>query len=147
MHLEPEVLKQKQPRFDTNDRFDFSVFGVKFDIVVARSIWSHSSKAQIQIMLDQFAANSSPDGIFLTSYYPAHLFFGKRDYQGGQWIGKSHQCDKPGQVYHKFSWIQQHVESRGMFVRQLPDLVFNGQYWLKIARNPAALEQGSYKFD
>ena len=36
--LEPEVLEQKQPRFDTNDRFDLAVFGEKFDVVMARSI-------------------------------------------------------------------------------------------------------------
>jgi hypothetical protein len=32
--LEPGLLESKQPRFDTNDRFDFSVFGVQFDCVL-----------------------------------------------------------------------------------------------------------------
>ena len=65
--LEPEVFREKQPRFDNNDRFDFSVFGEKFDVVLARSIWTHTSKKQIQIMLDSFAANSSPNAFFLAS--------------------------------------------------------------------------------
>jgi len=84
--IEPEVFKDKQPRFDTNDRFDMGVFGVKFDIVMARSVWSHASKRQIATMLDQFVANSTPDAFFLTSYFPAGIFKG-RDYKGDRWQG------------------------------------------------------------
>jgi SAM-dependent methyltransferase len=143
--IEPEVLKEKQPRFDTNDRFDLSVFGVKFDIVLARSIWSHASKDQIVIMLDGFLANSSPDSVFLTSYYPAG-FWKHRDYKGDSWKGRSHQSDTPGQVRHSFRWVKEQVETRGLFVRQLPDLVFNGQYWLKICRSQDALRDAGYGF-
>ncbi len=135
--MEPEVLKERQPRFDTNDRFDLSVFGVKFDIVLARSIWSHASKGQIVTMLDGFLANSSPDAFFLTSYYPAG-FWKHRDYKGDRWKGRSHQSDTPGEVRHSFRWVKKQVEARGLFVRQLPDLPFNGQHWLKICRSQAA---------
>ena len=45
--LEPGLLENKQPRFDMNDRFDFSVFGAPFDCVLAHSVCSHASKAQI----------------------------------------------------------------------------------------------------
>jgi hypothetical protein len=140
--MEPEVLKERQPRFDTNDRFDLSVFGVKFDIVLARSIWSHASKGQIVTMLDGFLANSSPDAFFLTSYYPAG-FWKHRDYKGDRWKGRSHQSDTPGLVHHSFRWVKQQVEARGLFVRQLPDLVFNRQHWLKICRSQAACNRPS----
>src|SRR5450432_2192284 len=65
--LTPELLALKRPRFDSNDRFDFSVFETKFDAVVARSIWSHASKEQIRVMLDYFCSYSNPDAFFLTS--------------------------------------------------------------------------------
>lgn len=66
--LEPEVLKAKRPRFDTNPHFDTSVFGEKFDFFLAYSIWTHASKRQIQTMLDSFLRDSTEGGIFLTSY-------------------------------------------------------------------------------
>ena len=145
--LEPEVLEEKKPRFDTNDRFDLSVFGEKFDVVLARSIWTHASKAQVQIMLDGFAANSYPDAFFLTSYLPASFWnIHKRDYKADQWKGRSHQSSKPGQVCHSFRWIKEQVGTRGMFVRQLPDLIFNGQYWVKISRVSDQLQDASYMF-
>jgi hypothetical protein len=143
--IEPEVLTEKQPRFDTNDRFDMSAFGVKFDIVLARSIWSHASKSQVSAMLDSFAAHSTPDAFFLTSYYPAGWLI-HRDYKGDAWRGRSHQSSAPAQVHHSLHWIVEQVERRGMFVRQLPDLIFNGQHWLKIGRSQAALEGDGYRF-
>ena len=143
--IEPEVLRTKQPRFDTNDRFDMGVFGVKFDVVLARSIWSHASKGQIVTMLDQFAANSTMDAFFLTSYFPAGIFKG-RDYMGNSWQGRSHQSDQPAMVQHSFRWVKEQVESRRMFVRQLPDLVFRGQPWLKICRNQDCLQDAGYTF-
>jgi hypothetical protein len=88
-------------------------------------------------MLDGFLANSSPDAFFLTSYYPAG-FWKHRDYKGHGWKGRSHQSDTPGEVHHSFRWVKQQVEARGLFVRQLPDLVFNRQHWLKICRSQAA---------
>lgn len=143
--IEPEVLKDKQPRFDTNDRFDMGVFGVKFDIVLARSVWSHASKGQIVTMLDQFVANSTPDAFFLTSYLPAGMFKG-RDYKGDSWRGRSHQSDQGGLVQHSFRWVKEQVENRRMFVRQLPDLVFRGQHWLKICRSQDGLQDAGYMF-
>src|SRR5262245_38683866 len=50
--LEPGLADLKKPRFDHNADFDFTVFKEKFDFLVARSIWSHASKQQIQTMLD-----------------------------------------------------------------------------------------------
>ena len=143
--LEAEVRKEKEPRFDNNDAFDMSVFGVKFDVVLARSIWSHASKGQILAMLDSFSANSSPDAFFLTSYCRAG-FWRKRDYKGDSWQGRSHQSDKPALVNHSFGWIKKQVEARGMFVRQLPDLVFNGQHWLKISRSQDSLQSAGYRY-
>jgi len=145
--LGPDLLAEKAPRFDTNDRFDFSVFNEEFDVVIARSIWSHASKAQVQIMLDSFLANSSAEAFFLTSYYPTSLWaWRKWDYKGSGWRGKSHQSSSPDQVCHSFRWITEQVKARGMFIRQLPDLVLNGQYWIKIARSHKALGEILYEF-
>lgn len=139
--LGPEVQVEKLPRFDTNDRFDFSVFGTKFDVILARSIWTHASKSQIQAMLDTFLQNSTSDAFFLTSYMPASWISREAsDYNGAQWVGRSHTSTTPGLVYHKRSWIESECRARGLLLQQLSDAPFNEQYWLKISRrlNPSS---------
>ncbi|HWX75353.1 MAG TPA: class I SAM-dependent methyltransferase, partial [Solirubrobacteraceae bacterium] len=73
--VEPDVVTRAQAQFSANDDFDFSVFGERFDFVIARSIWTHASKPQITAMLRSFAATSQPRGVFLASYYPASAAF------------------------------------------------------------------------
>jgi len=143
--LEPGLLESKQPSFDANDRFDFSVFGVPFDCILARSIWSHASKAQICVMLDEFIRHSTADAFFLTSYLPAGLF-GRHDYKGNKWVGRSHERAAPGEVRHSRKWIDRECPKRGLFLRELPDGLFNGQVWLKITRRPQ-LRESPYRLD
>jgi SAM-dependent methyltransferase len=69
--VKPEVVARADAHFAHNDDFDFSVFGEQFDFVLARSIWTHTSKAQIRTMLASFAATAAPGGAFLASYHPA----------------------------------------------------------------------------
>ena len=143
--LEPGLLESKQPRFDTNGRFDFSVFDAPFDCVLARSVWSHASKAQICVMLDEFVRHSTPDAFFLTSYLPVG-WFGRGDYKGDKWVGRSHERAMPGQVRHSRKWIDVECRKRGLFLRELPEGLFNGQVWLKITKRPQ-VRDASYRLD
>src|SRR5207248_1139297 len=79
--IEPQVIERASARFSHNEDFDFSVFGETFDFVYARSIWTHASKNQIRAMLASFAASTSPEAVFLASYYPASPVFAL----GGRW--------------------------------------------------------------
>jgi len=58
------------------------VCGLKFDVFLARSVWTHAPKSQIQAMLDGFVQALRPDSFFLTSYYPA------------RWFGAAHEITK-----------------------------------------------------
>jgi SAM-dependent methyltransferase len=69
--VQPEVVARAGAHFAHNDDFDFSVFDEQFDFVLARSIWTHTSKAQIRAMLGSFAATAAPGGALLASYHPA----------------------------------------------------------------------------
>lgn len=129
--LEEQTIAYKKPQFDHNDTFDFSVFSEKFDFVVARSIWTHASKLHIQKMLDEFVINTSRNGVFLTSYFKP--FFNKQDYQGSEWVGKSHSSDKPGIVFHRLSWIDQECKKRNLRLRELKFDYFD-QIWLHISK-------------
>jgi hypothetical protein len=130
--VEKDVLLDKKPRFDHNDRFDTSVFAVKFDAFLARSIWSHASKPQIQIMLDDFVRDGSESAFFLTSYLAARWPW--QDYKGLEYRGRSHKCNVTDLVRHKFSWIASECAKRSLQVKRLPDEFTNEQEWIKITR-------------
>ena len=130
--LEPGLVDLKKPRFDHNSNFDFSIFEEKFDFFVARSIWSHASKQQIQIMLDGFISTSNTDGLFITSYIRPTLF--KPDYKGTKWVGRSHESDTSGLVRHSLGWIQTECAKRGLVVKEIKGKAYNfsKQIWLRI---------------
>ena len=132
--LEAATLEQKQPRFDSNDRFDFSVFGRQFDFVVARSIWTHASKTQIQAMLDSFLESGRRNAVFLTSYYRGDT---ERDYGGASWVGESHESMEKGVVRHRPDWIAHECSRRDLAVRELTEDLANGQRWLMVQRSGA----------
>jgi len=143
--VEPEILARAAPAFSDNDRFDFSEFGVAFDFVLARSVWTHASFAQIETMLDSFVA-TSPGGVFLASYLPADRVPAlparlpelarriptRTENDRGSWVGRSHHSAVSGMVRHPFHGVATACERRGLRVCQLDYGVANGQRWLRI---------------
>jgi SAM-dependent methyltransferase len=134
--FEPGVLDLKRPKFDHNAQFNSSVFGEKFDFFLARSVWTHAAKGHIQQMLDAFVRDSTNQGIFLTSYLPAG--WRNRDYSGEDWVGRSHESNKPGMVHHSFKWIQSQCRQRGLQVVELNEGLYGGQVWLRVSRKTLA---------
>jgi SAM-dependent methyltransferase len=145
--VEPETLARAQPHFSNGDDFDFGEFGTTFDFVLARSIWTHASKAQIGRMLDQFAATANPGAVMMASYLPAGRFptlaarypalaarLPAREYADTEWVGQSHTSSHVGMVRHSFGWVADACARRGLTVRQLADHVVNSQHWLRIGR-------------
>ena len=129
--LEPAVLAGKRPRFDANPSFDTSVFGERFDFFLARSIWTHAPKRQIEAMLDNFVRDGAGGARFLTSYLPAD---DGTDYAGDAWVGTSHESAAAGCIRHAFSWIASACDRRGLAAVELPGRRFNGQVWIDIRR-------------
>ena len=130
--LGPEIVAAKRPTFSYRDDFAMTDFDQRFDFYVARSIWSHASKSQIEAMLDGFVATSAPDATFLTSYFPASAR--RPDYEGSEWVGLSHESDESGTIAHSFEWITKACESRGLVVREVRNRVINfgSQTWLRV---------------
>lgn len=142
--LDPVMIELKQPRFDHNDRFDFSVFGVKFTHFVARSIWSHTSKQQIELMLDGIAEWGAPNAVCLASFKPAALD-GADDYQGDEWVGKSHESGTAGIVKHSVKWIREACRQRGleMEISRRAPVKSNeqGQVWAVVRKTDDGAEE------
>ncbi len=132
--MEPEEVEKKNPRFNSNHEFDFTVFNQTFEFFVARSIWTHACKKQISTMLDGFTQTATENGVFLTSYIKASLL--RPDYKGTRWVGRSHVSDEVGVVAHSLGWIEKECDSRGLAVQEILDdsLNFGNQTWLKITR-------------
>lgn len=127
-----DLLETKRPKFAGNDDFDLSVFGQRFDYVLARSIWTHASKEQIAAMLDSFAAGGH--GRLLASYLPAKR---RDDYRGSRWVGRSHESDDPGLVAHRLTWIEEACTERSLQVEELRGRMMNRQRWLRITQSRA----------
>jgi hypothetical protein len=151
--VDHHVVDLKRPRFDHNDGFDYSVFGERFTHVVARSIWTHASKAQIETMLDGFVHWSTEDAVLLASLIPASRLArlppqarsvlrriqGRLvlpDYAGDEWVGESRESHGKGMVGHSVRWVQRVCRARGLHARLLrrPPLNGGGQVWLAIRR-------------
>ena len=59
---------EQKPNFATTGEFDLGVFGKKFDLVLARSTWSHATLTQIESMLQSFADVAHSGSKLIVSY-------------------------------------------------------------------------------
>jgi SAM-dependent methyltransferase len=124
----PELMAQKRPRFDHNERFDFSPFGVTFDFVVARSIFSHASPALIGRALDSFCRTGSDSAVMLASYKQTLKEDGDAiivDLNGeaGIW----------GWRRYATSYLIELAEERGLHAEPY-ERPFNGQRWMRFSK-------------
>ncbi|GAA4824381.1 class I SAM-dependent methyltransferase [Nocardioides caeni] len=130
--LGEELVAAKRPTFSEHDDFSMTQFGETFDYYLARSIWSHASKPQIEAMLDGFVATSVRGATFLTSYYPATEE--RPDYDGAEWVGRSHESVEQGTIAHDLRWIARACQARGLRVEEAraAAINFGAQTWLRI---------------
>lgn len=148
--IEPGLVELKKPHFAYNDSFDSSVFNEKFDFFFARSVWTHVSKTQIEIMLDAFARDAADDGIFLTSYHPAGFHsrffqsvpswilsgFRRPEYMGEEYVSAA---------FHGFEWIQAQCAKRGLVAEELKPGFYNTQQWLMITKQGRSNSRGLWE--
>lgn len=114
----------REPSFDANTEFDFSVFGRKFDWVVGYSIWSHCSKDQITRSVRGAAEMQAR---LLFSFAPAHPR--RPEYQGERWIGISHESSEKGIAYHHPDFLMSVCREYGLSPYIIP-AVTGSQIWL-----------------
>jgi len=124
----PELMAEKRPRFHCAGDFDFSVFGEKFDFLIARSIFSHASPEQFLKSMDSFRDNSAAGGIMLASYRPLRPRDGKADIVDPNPDGRDWRLRR-----YALSYLQDRARERGLFADNF-DEPFNGQVWLRLSR-------------
>lgn len=151
-----KAMDEKRPMFSTNSDFDFGVFfrgesGDKklFDVVTSRSVWSHTSKIQNEQYLASFAKHTNPTAFLATSVIKVTEDCSK-DYNGTEWVGKSHDANNEGIVIHCMPWIREACAKVGLVAKSLteeaPELMMGvgterwndlGQPWIVIRHDPS----------
>lgn len=63
----PETIARKQVRFSDSARFEAESFGMRFDFIVAQSIFSHAGPDMLAEALPRLAAVLAPGGLILAT--------------------------------------------------------------------------------
>ena len=117
-----EILQLKRPVFSHDLDFNCLRFDQKFDFVVAQSIFSHASPAQIHQCLGEVGLSLQPTGVFAATFVA-----GKGDYQGERWI-------YPECVTYTLKQMKQFAGDHNLIAETIDWPHPNGQTWLLIKR-------------
>ncbi len=118
--LGQDMIDLKRPSFVFDDNFSLTRFEQKFDFLLAHSIFSHATQAQVRRCMEE-AAKVMDD----TSLFAATFVEGEKDYTGDKWTIW---------VEYTFDFIKRTALEQGLSVRRLdwpsPDL----QQWILITK-------------
>jgi SAM-dependent methyltransferase len=120
-----KLASAKRPRFHYSGNFDFSVFDVKFDYVVARSIFSHASADMVRAAMDSFCKTAAPGAVMLASYKPT------KDIDGD--VDEVNLGEKDNWSFRRFrpEFLYAMARERGLAADDFGEIV-NGQIWLRL---------------
>ena len=115
-----EILQLKRPVFSHDSDFNCLRFNQKFDFVVAQSIFSHASQAQIHQCLGEVGQSLQPAGVLAATFVA-----GKVDYQGERWV-------YPECVTYTPKQMKQFAGAHNLIAEMIDWPHPNGQTWLLI---------------
>lgn len=78
-----ELCKAKKPTFYFSEDCKMTVFDMKFDFIMAQSVFTHMALHQIEASLKAAEKVMHKKSLFLANYHPS-----KTDYRGGEWTQK-----------------------------------------------------------
>jgi SAM-dependent methyltransferase len=117
-----DLINLKQPRFLHDRNFSLSAFNTQFDFLLAQSILSHTSQAQIKQCLSEAKKVMKPSSIFAATYHRGDV-----NYEGDKWV-------YPDVIPYRREFIIDLIANEGFQVREIEWSAPNGQYWLLITR-------------
>jgi len=112
-----ELVSRKRPRFLFDSNFSCTSFGESFDYVIAQSIFSHASQAQIRRCLSQVRAVMKSTSMFAASFVQ-----GDDDYSGDRWV-------YPETIRYRAATMERLAREAGLACRQLDWFHIGGQTW------------------
>lgn len=115
-----DLIRLKQPTFSNDGNFTLSSFGRKFDFMLAQSIFSHATQAQIRRCLSEARKALEPTGIFAATFFP-----GEKNYEGTEWV-------YPGCVYYTLEYFTKLAADEGLACKPLNWTHTNQQKWVAL---------------
>jgi hypothetical protein len=115
-----DLARLKEPRFSNDMNFTLTTFGRKFDYMLAQSIFSHATQAQIRRCFAQAKLALEPAGIFAATF-----FIGEKNYERTEWV-------YPGRVCYTAEYFSQMADDEGLSCRLLNFTHTNQQQWVAI---------------
>jgi hypothetical protein len=112
-----ELVERRRPRFLFDGNFSCTSFGVPFDYIIAQSIFSHASLAQIRRCLSQARASMKDTSLFAASFVE-----GNHDYSGDRWV-------YPDTIRYRAATIERLAAEAGLASRRLDWFHIGGQTW------------------
>jgi hypothetical protein len=112
-----QLAELKRPRFLFDRNFPCASFGVPFDYIIAQSIFSHASSAQIRRCLSQARASMKDTSLFAASFVE-----GDDDYAGDAWV-------YPDTIRYRATTIERLAADAGLACRRLDWFHIGGQAW------------------
>jgi len=117
-----DLIDLKRPSFDDDGDFTLSVFGRTFDYLIAQSIFSHATQAQIHRCLDEALKVMAPSSLFVANFAE-----GDENYTGDTWV-------YPGCSYYTMDHMIEMVESHGLACKPVAWPHPIGLSWILIHR-------------
>jgi len=96
------LIDLKRPRFAHNRDFDFSVFGRRFDYMLAQSVLTHAGRAEVGQFIRGVRESLGPSGIAAVTYHP-----GREDHAEDGWV-------YPGITSYTLDFLGGMIEDCGM---------------------------------
>ncbi len=121
-----DQVRLKAPLFHHVDDFEMASLARTFDYLLAHSIFSHASQAQIRRCCEQAHAVMGPKSLFYATF-----LIGDRDYDGTDWV-------YPELVPYTWRWIREAATAAGLHATQLDWHHPNKQRWVLLTRSEAA---------
>jgi hypothetical protein len=122
-----DQLRIKRPRFSNDAGFDLTVFGVPFDFILAQSIFTHTSRAQMSQCMRTASAVMKPDSVFIATYRDGEL-----DYEGDSWV-------YPDVVTYRFETLRSLAEDYGLTLTRIDWPHPNRLDWVVLTRTGGVL--------
>lgn len=123
-----DLESRKRPRFLFDAEFSCRSFDQLFDFVLAQSIFSHASVAQIRRCLSEVRACLKPGSLFAASFVEAN-----DEYAGETWV-------YPECIGYRMATIERLAGEAGLIVRRLDWFHAGGQTWVALSLPGAPLD-------
>jgi Methyltransferase domain len=128
LEIGADLEARKRPRFLFDAEFSCRSFEQPFDFVLAQSIFSHASVAQIRRCLSEVRACLKPESLFAASFVEAN-----DDYAGETWV-------YPECIGYRMATIERLAGEAGLIVRRLDWFHAGGQTWVALSLPGAPLD-------